>query len=148
MKKTKIICTLGPASDSEEVLVRMIESGMNVARLNFSHGSHEEQQARIDRIKALRTKLNRPLPIMLDTKGPEFRIGMFKDGKIELSAGDMFTFTSEDIEGDETRVSVSYKNLPQELEEGSIILVNDGLVKFEVESRSATELNCRVIIGG
>jgi len=148
MKKTKIICTLGPASDSEEVLTRMIENGMNVARLNFSHGDYEEQQARIDRIKALREKLGRPVPIMLDTKGPEFRIGMFKDGQIELKAGDRFVFTSEDITGDAGRVSVSYKNLPQELEEGSIILVNDGLVKFRVDSISGNELNCEVLIGG
>ena len=148
MKKTKIICTLGPASDSEEVLTRMLENGMNVARLNFSHGNYEEQQARIDRVKAVREKLGRPVPILLDTKGPEFRIGMFKDNQIVLNAGDSFTFTSEDVPGDQSRVSVSYKGLPEELEVGSIILVNDGLVKFEVKEKSATELNCEVLIGG
>ena len=148
MKKTKIICTLGPASDSEEVLIKMIENGMNVARLNFSHGNYEEQQARIDRVKAVREKLGRPVPILLDTKGPEFRIGMFKDNQIVLNAGDSFTFTSEDVPGDQSRVSVSYKGLPEELEVGSIILVNDGLVKFEVKDKSATELNCEVLIGG
>lgn len=148
MKRTKIICTLGPASDSDEVLAGMIENGMNVARLNFSHGNYEQQQERIDRVRMLREKLGRPVPIMLDTKGPEFRIGMFKEPQITLKAGDSFTFTTEDIIGDSSRVSVSYKRLPDELEPGSIILVNDGLVKFEVKSRTAGELNCEVLTGG
>ena len=111
MKKTKIICTLGPSSDTEEVLTKMIQAGMNVARLNFSHGTHEEHLQKMNTVKKVRDKLHVPLPIMLDTKGPEIRIGTFKDGKITLHAGDEFTFTTEDIEGDDKRVSVSFKGI-------------------------------------
>ena len=111
MRKTKVICTIGPASENEEVLTKMLEAGMNVARLNFSHGSHEEHQKKIDLIKRVRAKMNLPIAIMLDTKGPEYRIRTFKDGKVTLSEGDTFTFTTEEIEGDETKVAVNYKNL-------------------------------------
>ena len=111
MRKTKIVCTIGPASENEDVLTQMMEAGMNVARLNFSHGSHEEHQKKVDLIKRVRQKLNLPIPIMLDTKGPEYRIRTFKNNKVTVSKGDTFTFTTNEIEGDETIVSVNYKNL-------------------------------------
>ena len=101
MRKTKIICTIGPASATEEVLTEMCHAGMNVARLNFSHGTHPEHQEKIDLVKRVREKLNLPIAIMLDTKGPEYRIGTFKDGKVEIADGATFVFTTEDVEGDE-----------------------------------------------
>ena len=113
MRKTKIVCTIGPACDSEETLRAMMLAGMNVARLNFSHGTHAEHQVRIDRIKKLRAELDLPIAIMLDTKGPEYRIGTFENGKIELHSGDTFTFTTEAVTGNAERVSVSYAGLAQ-----------------------------------
>ena len=110
MKKTKIICTLGPASNDEKTLSALIDAGMNVARLNFSHGTHAEHEKMINLIKSVREKKGVALPILLDTKGPEFRIKTFKDGKVLLKKGDEFTFTTDDVIGDETRVSISYKN--------------------------------------
>ena len=148
MRKTKIICTIGPASESEEMLEKLIQAGMDVARLNFSHGTHEEMQIKIDRIKRVREKLKAPVPIMLDTKGPEYRVGTFRNQKVELEEGQLFTLTSEDVEGDETKVSVSYANLPKELEEGDRILVNDGLIELRVEKTTDTEVVCRVVEGG
>ena len=148
MRKTKIICTIGPASDNDEILIRMCRSGMNVARLNFSHGTHEEHQEKVDLIKRVREKIGMPIAIMLDTKGPEYRIGTFKEGKITLNDGDTFTFTTEDVEGDETRVSVSYKHLTSELNIGDRILLNNGLVIFEVTKVSGPEAVCKVITGG
>lgn len=128
MRKTKIVCTIGPACDSEETLRAMMLAGMNVARLNFSHGTHAEHQVRIDRIKKLRAELDLPIAIMLDTKGPEYRIGTFENGKIELHSGDTFTFTTEAVTGNAERVSVSYAGLAQDLEPGDTVLVNDGLI--------------------
>ena len=122
MRKTKIVCTIGPACDSEETLRAMMLAGMNVARLNFSHGTHAEHQVRIDRIKKLRAELDLPIAIMLDTKGPEYRIGTFADGKIELHSGDTFTFTTEPVTGNAERVSVSYAGLAQDLEPGDTVL--------------------------
>ena len=148
MRKTKIICTIGPASDKEEVLTRLCRSGMNVARLNFSHGTHPEHKEKIDLIKRVREKLNLPIAIMLDTKGPEYRIGTFENGKITLEDGDEFIFTTEDIVGDQSRVSVSYKHLVEELNVGDQILLNNGLVIFEVISASGHEAKCRVVNGG
>ncbi len=148
MKKTKIICTLGPASGSEETIVKMIEAGMNVARLNFSHGSREDQKVLIELVKKVRKKLNEPVAIMLDTKGPEYRIGSFEGGRAVLSEGQSFRFTSEDVTGNGERVSVSYSRLPEELYAGDIILVNDGLVKLAVEEISGSDIICRVLIGG
>ena len=142
MRKTKIICTVGPACDSEETLTAMCKAGMNVARLNFSHGTYEEHQRRIDTIKKVRTDLNLPIAIMLDTKGPEYRIGSFRDKKVELKEGDIFIFTSEDIIGDETRVSVSYKELPKEMNIGDTILLNNGLLEFKVLETNGTEIKC------
>ena len=148
MRKTKIICTIGPASDNESALTRMCKAGMNVARLNFSHGTHEEHKEKIELIRRVREKLSLPIPIMLDTKGPEYRIKTFKDKKIFLNDGDSFTFTTEDVEGDESIVSVTYKNLCHELSVGDRILLNNGLVIFEVEELSDTRVKCRVISGG
>ncbi len=148
MKRTKIICTIGPACDDETVLTAMIRAGMNVARLNFSHGSHAEHKARIDRIKRLREKLRAPLPLMLDTKGPEYRVGTFRGGIVALKQGDRFTFTARDIEGDENRVSVSWPGLAAELDVGDVILVNDGLVKLAVREKTGTDLICETLIGG
>ena len=148
MRKTKIICTIGPASESEEILEKMVRAGMDVARLNFSHGTHEDMQNKIDRIKQVREKMNAPIPIMLDTKGPEYRVGTFQNEKIELKEGALFTLTAEQVEGDESRVSVSYANLPKELEPGDRILVNDGLIELRVEEIEGPEIRCRVIIGG
>ena len=122
MRKTKIVCTIGPACDSEETLRAMMLAGMNVARLNFSHGTHAEHQVRIDRIKKLRAELDLPIAIMLDTKGPEYRIGTFEGGKIELHNGDTFTFTTEPVTGSAERVSVSYAGLAQDLEPGDTVL--------------------------
>ena len=148
MRKTKIICTIGPASENEEILTKMCLAGMNIARLNFSHGSHEEHQKKIELIRRVREKLNLPIAIMLDTKGPEYRIGTFAEGKIELQDGDIFTFTTEDVEGDESRVSVNYKRLIDDLQVGDQILVNNGLVVFEVTSLEGSNAVCRVRNGG
>ena len=148
MRKTKIICTIGPASENEETLKKMCLAGMNVARLNFSHGTHEEQQKKIDLIKKVRTELNLPIAILLDTKGPEYRIRTFKDGKIHVNAGDKFTFTVDEVEGDEKRVSVNYKGLVKDLSVGDKILVNNGLVVFEVEELKGSNANCVCLVGG
>ena len=148
MRKTKIICTIGPASESEEVLGKLFQAGMNVARLNFSHGTHEEHQKKIDTIKKVRSELKLPIAIMLDTKGPEFRIKTFENGKISLADGDQFTFTTEDILGTQERVSVTYAGLPRDLVPGDTILLNNGLLNFQVESIEGTEIHCTTVIGG
>ena len=108
MRKTKIICTIGPASENEQTLIKMCQAGMNVARLNFSHGTHHEHEKKINLIKRVREKLNLPIAIMLDTKGPEYRIRTFAEGKVTLEDGQTFTFTTEEVAGDQTRVSVNY----------------------------------------
>ena len=148
MRKTKIICTIGPASESEEMIEKLCLNGMNVARLNFSHGTHEEHLKKINTIKKVREKLNMPLAIMLDTKGPEYRIKTFKNGEVNLVEGDKFTFTTRDIVGDESIVSVSYVGLPNDLIVGDIILLNNGLVAFKVTNITGTEINTIVTIGG
>ncbi|MDD4688233.1 MAG: pyruvate kinase [Eubacteriales bacterium] len=148
MRKTKIICTIGPASSNEEVFAKMCEAGLNVARLNFSHGTHQEHQAKIDMIKKVREKLELPIAIMLDTKGPEYRIRTFKDGKITVCEGDTFTFTTEQIVGDQNRVSVNYAGLVDDLQIGDTILVNNGLVIFEIKEKTVTDIICQVIVGG
>ena len=148
MRKTKIVCTIGPASSDEETLRRMCLAGMNVARLNFSHGTHEDHQMRIDSIKKIRTELHTPVAIMLDTKGPEYRIGTFENGKEIIKEGDLFTFTTEDIIGDSTRVSVSYKKMAEDIVVGDRILVNNGLLIFNVEEIKGTDIICRVLAGG
>ena len=148
MRKTKIICTIGPACENAEILEKMCLNGMNVARLNFSHGTHEEHQSKIDLIKEVRVKLKLPVPIMLDTKGPEYRIKTFENKKISLSDGDKFTFTTNDVIGDQTKVSVNYEHLTEELNIGDVIMVNNGLVKFRVDEIKENDIHCTVIAGG
>lgn len=132
MKKTKIVCTIGPASDSKEMLKQLMLAGMNVCRLNFSHGSHEEHQRRIDTIKEVRELLQLPVAIMLDTKGPEIRIGNFSNGSVDLKLNDRFTLTTRDVAGDNSIVSISYKEIADTVSIGSKILIDDGLVELEV----------------
>ena len=119
MRKTKIICTIGPSSENKETLIRMCKAGMNVARLNFSHGTYPEHQAKIDLIKEVRRELGMPIAIMLDTKGPEYRIRTFAKGKVNVKEGDSFSFTTDEVEGDETKVSVNYKGLVNDLAVGT-----------------------------
>lgn len=148
MRKTKIISTIGPACSDEKIFKEMCLSGVNVARLNFSHGDHEEQKAKIDMVKKVREELNFPIAIMLDTKGPEYRIKTFKNSKIELNDGDRFTFTTRDVLGDETIVSVNYDGLANDIEIGDRILVNNGLVIFEVTDKNDTDVFCNTLVGG
>ena len=148
MRRTEIICTLGPSSDGADMLRKLVAAGMDTARLNMSHGTHEEHQKRIDCIKEVRNELSVRLPILLDTKGPEYRVGIFKDGHAYVADGCEFIFTSDDVVGDEKRVSVSYKDLPKEMHPKDIILVNDGLVKFEVLRVEGNNIICNTLIGG
>ena len=148
MRKTKIVCTRGPACSDENTLTEMCRAGMNVARLNFSHGTHEEHLEKIALIKKVRKKLNYPIAIMLDTKGPEYRIKTFKNGGVTLKDGDTFTFTTLDVEGDSSRVSVSYEGLAKDLSVGDRLLLNNGLLIFEVTSLTDTDVVCKVIAGG
>ena len=148
MRKTKIICTVGPACENEETLTALCKAGMNVARLNFSHGSQEEHLRRINLIKQVREKLGLPIAIMLDTKGPEYRIGTFRNGPVTLQDGAEFTLTTEPIEGDETRVSVSYRKLTEELSAGDTVLINNGLVILTVREVKGNDILCQVEAGG
>lgn len=149
MKKTRIVCTIGPASEDEKVLRSLIEEGLDVARLNFSHGTHEEHKKKIETIKKLRKELNKPVAIMLDTKGPEIRLGNFKDNMVlELKDKDKFILTTRDILGDEKIVSVSYKDLPKDLNPGSTVLIDDGLVGLVVDKIEDTEIYTTVESGG
>ncbi len=148
MRKTKVVCTIGPSSSDPDIFAQMCKAGLNVARLNFSHGSHKDHQEKIDMIKSVREELNLPIAIMLDTKGPEYRIKTFKDSKVTVKDGDTFIFTTRDIEGDNTIVSVNYENLTEDLEKGDRILVNNGLVIFEVCEITGSDVICKVIIGG
>ena len=146
--KTKIICTLGPSTDKPEIIEKMIKEGMNIARLNFSHGTHEEQLKRIDMVKQVREKLKCPLAILLDTKGPEIRIGVFKDGFANLEEGKRFVLVSDEIEGDNQRVTVSHKNLSNVLKVGDTILIDDGLIELVVEEFEGKNVVCKIINGG
>ena len=148
MRKTKIICTLGPSTDKGDVLEQLMLSGMNVARLNFSHDTYENQKKRIDKVKALRTKHNLPVACLLDTKGPEIRIGKFENGEIWLNPGATFTLKTEDIIGNKEQVSITYKNLYNEVSAGTVILINDGLIKIKVTEIKGTDIVCQVIDGG
>ena len=148
MRKTKVICTIGPASDNEETLRQLIEEGMAVARFNFSHGTHEEHKKKFDLVKKVRAELRQPIAIMLDTKGHENRIKTFEHGSITLNDGDIFTFTTDEIIGNQNRVSVSYKNLIDNLEVGDRILVNNGLVIFEVIELKGNDAVCKCLAGG
>ncbi len=148
MRRTKIICTLGPATDDRAVLKSMMQSGMNVARLNFSHGDHQDHLTRMNAVKELRQELGLPIALMLDTRGPEIRVKTFKDGCAEIKTGDSFTLTTNDVDGDSERVSITYPELPSELKEGSRILIDDGLIELEAKSFTETDIVCRVINGG
>lgn len=148
MKKTKIVCTIGPSSDSYEVLKALVNEGMNVARLNFSHGTHPEHKKRIDTIKKLRDDIDEPIAIMLDTKGPEIRIKTFKDGMIRIEQGQDFTLTSEDLEGDETKVSVTYKDIAKDLKADDRVLIDDGLVEFTVISVDEKNVYMKAVNSG
>lgn len=147
MRKTKIICTLGPACDDDELLKKMIQNGLDCARLNFSHGTHEEQKVRMDRVKRVRDELGIPLPILLDTKGPEIRVRLFKDGKVELKQGQEFTFCADfDLIGDETKVGLTYPDLALYVNKpGIIILADDGKVSFEVLRIEGKDIVCKVL---
>lgn len=148
MRKTKIVCTLGPATDDYKVLTRLVRAGMNVARLNMSHGDYEEHRRRIEMIKRVRRELDTPVAILMDTKGPEIRIKTFRDGGIALNEGDAFTLTTKDVEGTAERVSVTYDELPRHLKRGDRILINDGLIELEAEEITEDEVRCTVLNGG
>ena len=148
MRKTKIICTLGPATDDEEVLRQLMLNGMAVARMNMSHGEHSDHKRRADMIKKLRAELNIPVALLLDTKGPEIRTGRFKNNKVNLETGQTFTLTTEDVEGDETRCSITFKDLPKDVQRGSRILIDDGLIEMKVTDVTKTDIVCHVVNGG
>ena len=149
MRKTKIVCTMGPNTNDRELMKKMVEKGMNIARFNFSHGDHEEQKSRMDMLKGIREELGKPVAILLDTKGPEIRTGVLKgDKKVFLEEGDTFTLTTEEIEGDNKRVSVSYEGLVEDVEPGKKILIDDGLIELEVKGINGTEITCKVLNGG
>ena len=149
MKKTKVVCTMGTNTNDRELLKKLIENGMDVARFNFSHGDHEEQKSRMDLLKELRQELNTNTAILLDTKGPEIRTGVLKGGKrIMLKAGEQFTLTTEEIEGDESKVSITYEGLVQDVDAGRVILIDDGLIELKVVGKSEKEIFCEVINGG
>ena len=148
MRKTKIICTLGPAVDNEETIEKLIRAGMNAARFNFSHGSHAEQLARLNMFKKVRDTLGAPVATILDTKGPEIRIKTFANGPVTLNQGQEFTLTTDDVPGDENQVSVTYENLHQEVGPGCRILVDDGLIELRVKSVEGHAIHCEVENGG
>jgi len=148
MRKTKIICTLGPAVDDEQILRSVIEEGMDVARLNFSHGSHEEHLRRVNTFKKVRAEVGKPVALLLDTKGPEIRLGLFESGEAELYANGTFILTTQEILGNKEKVSVSYDKLPQYVNKGDRILLDDGLIELTVMETTDTDIICRIINGG
>ena len=148
MRKTKIICTLGPASQTEDVLRELIKAGMNVARFNFSHGSHEEHKQKLDLLKKLRAEMDIPLATLLDTKGPEIRLGKFENGETQLEEGAEFTLTTEDVLGTKEKASITFKNLPRDVKPDDRILLDDGLIELRVLKVNDTEILCSVVNGG
>lgn len=148
MRKTKIICTLGPATKEDDVVRELILSGMNVARLNFSHGTHEEHKIQFDRVARLRTELGLPIAILLDTKGPEIRLGLIKGDKFEIHKGDRITLTTEDVLGTKDLLPISYKDLPKDITDGDKILIDDGLIALDVISHTDTEIVCNILNSG
>ncbi len=149
MKKTKIICTMGPNSDDEALMRKLVQGGMDVARFNFSHGTHEEQKTRMDMLKKIRDEEKKPVAILLDTKGPEIRTGVLKDGKkVLLKAGEKLALTTEEIEGDAGRVSITYPGLVEDVQAGSRILIDDGLIELKVTGKENTEILCTIVNGG
>ena len=148
MRKTKIICTIGPASEDKKIMTQLVEQGMNVARLNFSHGEHSEHKKRIDTIRQVATETDQALAIMLDTKGPEIRTGTLKNKKVTLQTGQKFILTTREVPGDEQEVEVSYSKLPLEVKPGTSILLSDGLINLTVQETTPTDIICQVINGG
>ncbi len=148
MRKTKIVCTLGPASSSPEMIRNLIKNGMDVVRLNFSHGSHEEHLKRINLVKEIREEENAPVGIMLDTKGPEIRVCKFQSGSVELSQGKSFTLTTKDVPGTADIVSITYKGLPKDVKAGGRILIDDGLIELKIKEVDETDILCEVVNGG
>lgn len=148
IRKTKIICTMGPSTEKEGLLEKLMLAGMNVARFNFSHGDHEEQLGRLTKLRETRERLGLPVAALLDTKGPEIRLREFAEGKVMLKAGQTFTLTTEEVVGDEKRVSISYKNLPKDVSVGTHILIDDGLIAMTVKEVTDTDIICEVINGG
>ncbi len=148
MRKTKIVCTLGPSVDSEEMLRKLILAGMNCARFNFSHGTHETQLSTLTKLKRARDELGRPVATMLDTKGPEIRVKTFQNGPVTLTEGGQFTLTTRDVAGDDGQVSVTYTNLHQEVEPGTRILIDDGLIELKVVCVEGQDIRCTVVTGG
>ena len=148
MRKTKIICTLGPSTDKGDVLRDLIANGMNVARFNFSHGSYEEHGGRLAKLKALREELGRPVAALLDTKGPEIRLKEFKNGVEMLEAGQTFTLTTRDVEGTKEICSITYKDLPQDVAPGGTIMLDDGLIKLQIQTVNDTDIVCKVLNNG
>lgn len=148
MRRTKIICTLGPASESEVVLKELMLAGMNVARFNFSHGTHEEQKKKLARVIKISNELGLPVATLLDTKGPEIRLGNFKNGHVTLDAGQLFTLTTEDIQGTKEKASITYKNLVSDIKVGNTILIDDGKIEMYVEKIDGEDICCRVVNGG
>lgn len=148
MRRTKIICTIGPACETEEKLQEMMLAGMDVARFNFSHGTHEEQKLKFKRVDKVRKKLNLPVASLLDTKGPEIRLRDFEGGRVELKAGQTFILTTEEIMGTAERATISYKNLKEDIEVGTTILIDDGLIEMKVEEIKGNDIICKVINGG
>ena len=148
MRKTKIICTLGPSTDKDGVLRELVANGMNVARFNFSHGSYEEHKGRLDMLKAIRTELGKPVAALLDTKGPEIRLKEFKNGVEMLEAGQTFTLTTREVEGTKEICSVTYKDLPQDVQPGGTIMLDDGLIMLHIEQVTDTDIVCEVLNSG
>ena len=148
MRKTKSICTIGPASESEEMLRQLIDAGMNVARFNFSHGTHEEHKEKFKRLVRLRREMGVPVATLMDTKGPEIRLRDFEGGRVMLEKGSDFTLTTEEVMGTAERASISYKDLPKDVSEGGMILIDDGLIELRVNSVTETEIHCTVVNGG
>ena len=149
MKKTRIICTMGPNTNDRNLMKKLVENGMDIARFNFSHGDHEEQKERMDMLKDIRQEVGKPIAILLDTKGPEIRTGLLKGGaKVQLEAGEELILTTEMIEGDATRVSITYEGLVEDVSAGTSILIDDGLIELEVLEVIGTDIRCRIINGG
>lgn len=148
MKRTKIVCTLGPASSDEKIIAKMLQNGMNVARFNFSHGTHEYHKEMMETFRKVRDKSGVPAAIMLDTKGPEIRLKNFKNKSVTIHDGAEYTLTSRDIEGDESAVAITYTELPEQLSSGDRVLIDDGRVELKVIDTTETDIHCRVVTGG
>lgn len=148
MRKTKIVCTIGPSSQNEEKLKELMLAGMNVARFNFSHGDHEEQAMKLDTMRKVSRELNLPVAALLDTKGPEIRLGDFAEGKVFLEPGQKFILTTKEVEGTVEKATITYKNLVKDVHAGDSILIDDGLIEMQVDEVTETEIICTVINGG